>query len=175
MVIGIDPGKSGGIVVLNNGRILAIDKMPPTPLKIWHYFISLGFPNALDKAKVRVVVEGQHPMPNDGKSSIWSFAKHIGHLEMALELLSVSYTVVYPITWIKWLLGASMGVKKEKSWSKQDWKRHLRDVAKEEVPIKWKNSITLATADAYWIALYGHKKLSSEPISEKPDVKVPIC
>jgi len=154
-VIGIDPGKGGGIVTISAGKIYTIDKMPQGPSNLWDFFVALGFPSMLDLSKTWVFIENVHAMPNDGKRSIWTFAKHIGQLEMLSELLSLSPAYVTPQRWQKWLSEQPYGAIKDKSWTKPQWKSTLSKRAKEIVPEKWKKHITLATADAYWIARYG--------------------
>jgi hypothetical protein len=117
-------------------------------------------------------------MPSDGKPSIWTFAKHIGQLEMLAELLSMSPTYIQPQKWQRWLREGSMALKKEDSLTKAQWKSHLAKKAKDNVPERWKKQITLATADAYWIALYGWEQIKDDEenttCGEAGDVKIPI-
>lgn len=165
-VIGIDPGKGGGIVTLTNGRVTTIDKMPQGPSNLWDFFIALGFPAMLDLDRTWVFQENVHAMPNDGKASIWSFAKHVGQLEMLSELLSMSPAYVTPQKWQKWLSAQSYGLTRDKM-AKPQWKSVLAKNAKAHIGPKWDKKITLATADAYYIALYGWDLIKNEESNTK--------
>ena len=176
-IIGIDPGKGGGIVTLTNGRVTTVDKMPQGPSNLWDFFISLGFPSMLDLDRTWVFIENVHSMPNDAKGSVWTFGKHVGQLEMLSELLNMSPLYVTPQVWQRWLSEAYMGFTKT-GLTKTQWKSALAKHAKKIIGPKWAKNITLATADAYFIALYGWNLVQGEEIntkrSSKGNVPVPI-
>jgi len=157
--------------------------MPQSPKYLWDFFIGLGFPSMVDPRLTWVFIENVHAMPNDAKGAIWSFAKHIGQLEMLSELLSMHPTYITPQSWQKWLSEHPRGLKRQEEYTKPQWKSALAKRAKEDTcntgQKSWEKYITLATADAYWIALYGWEKIASGQEentdgSEKIDHKIPI-
>lgn len=93
MSAGIDPGKSGGIVLLDrNGEILDKIVMPDTStfaeyIQTWkpHYTF-------LEKAQ---------SMPSQGVASVFNYADHFGQLQGVLIALKMRFTLVPPRTWQK--------------------------------------------------------------------------
>ena len=83
-VIGIDPGLSGGIAVLDSdGKIIDYTSMPQTPQDILEYLSQF-------KSDSRCVIEDVgHGMPNQSSKATATFARHNGHLEMALIALQI--------------------------------------------------------------------------------------
>lgn len=153
--IGIDPGKSGGIVGLTNGKINVIDKMPQTPKDIWDYFIYLGFPNMINKEITYVCIEAVHSMPTDGVRSAFTFGHHVGQLDMVFAALNIIPLRVRPSEW-----QSSFGIQREKGESKYVYKGRLVELAQRLCRADERNKMTRATADAYLIALYISKNLS---------------
>ena len=78
--------------------------------------------------------------------AISSFMKNVGHIEMALLALNIPFKEVTPQTWMKYY-----GMRKEKTESKTEWKRRLRELLQRIMPdVK----VTNDTADAILIANY---------------------
>jgi len=152
--IGIDPGKSGGIVGLTNGKINVIDKMPQTTKQLWDYFIYLGFPNMLEREKTYVCIEAVHSMPTDGVRSSFSFGHHLGELDMAFSVLTIDPIRVRPVDWQR-----SFGIQRIKGESKYAYKGRLVDLAKSLCRADERDKMTRFTADAYLIALFLSKNL----------------
>jgi len=154
--LGIDPGKSGGIAVINSEDrscygVLAI-KMPETPADVLDYFHSLkdNLPPNYSYIAVIEQVSGYIGEEQPG-SAMFKFGRGVGHLEMALLACGIPSEAVPPRKWQK-ALGISS---KKKTESKVQWKNRLKSVAQRLFPSE---KITLATADALLIALYCKRK-----------------
>ena len=77
MILGIDPGKKGALVVLDfDGKILCCFDIPSTPEKLFKLFY-LTF----SRIPIRsAYIENVHAMPRDGVVSAFSFGKSFGIL-----------------------------------------------------------------------------------------------
>lgn len=144
MTIAIDPGASGGIACSYDGSSPIVMKMPDTPKDIHDLIYGL----AIHHAEVRAIVEkvGMHRQGNNASASC-KFARHCGHIEMALLALGIPFEEVTPQKWMK-----SLGVMPKE---KQDRKNHIKDLMQRKYPnIK----VTLWSADALGILHYQLEK-----------------
>lgn len=153
--IGIDPGLHGGIAVLDeDGNVVDVDKMPQTPLDVLTYF------RQYDIAHTAVYLEDVgHGMPGQSSKATATFARHNGHLEMALLSCGLRTIKCTPQKWMKtYQLG------KSKDYSKAEWKRRLKEKCQQLFPTLGKK-ITLATCDALLIASYGrHQEIRNDKL-----------
>jgi len=143
--IGIDPGKNGGIAVLDaEGKVLDLTKMPETPQDLLEF---------LRKWKDGSVctLERVGGMPGNGGSAMFNFGKGFGHLQMALMALEIPMTDVTPNKWEKAFQMGSSG-----KFTKTEWKNLLKAKAQQIFP-KLGRKVTLATCDALLIAEYGRR------------------
>lgn len=99
LLIAIDPGANGGIAFSDGDSTKAI-KMPETPKDILNGLDAIS----INYADVRCVIEkvGFHVQGNSASSSC-KFARHCGHVEMALIALGIPFSDVTPQKWMKWL------------------------------------------------------------------------
>ena len=163
-VIGIDPGRNGGIVGLTNGNINIIGKMPLQPSDIWGYFADdLGIP-LIGKENIHVFIEDVHSMPTDGVRSAFSFGKHLGWLDMLLAYYHLDITRVVPSKWQEFF---SLSRKTSGTDTKYHYKKYILETAKVLAPERYQKEITLATCDAYLIGLYGFNKLKEQHENHK--------
>ena len=145
--IGIDPGEKGGIAVIDRDRkVLEVVKMPETPQYV------LDFVSEYSGQDVTAALENVgHGVPGQSSSATATFARHNGHLEMALLALSIPTEKVTPQKWLKvYQLGNS------KSYTKTQWKNKLKAKAQQLFPSLGKK-ITLYTSDALLIAEYARR------------------
>ena len=145
--IGIDPGTNGGIAVLDmDGKVLEVGKMPATPQDI------LDFLREYSGQDAKAVLEDVgHGIPGQSSKATATFARHNGHLEMALLALGMPTEKVTPQKWQKvYQLGSS------KSCTKIQWKNKLKAKAQQLFPSLGKK-ITLSTSDALLIAEYSRR------------------
>lgn len=142
-VIGIDPGKNGGIAVfsVDIGKVVEVIKMPETPQELLQ-FLRLYSINAV------CYLEKVGGMPGQGGSAMFNFGKGFGQLEMALIALKIPTTEVSPQRWQK-----TIHVGNQRDKTKTEWKNKLKARAEQLFPYVGK--ITLAKSDALLIMQYG--------------------
>lgn len=136
-IIGIDPGKSGGIAWIREGR-LWVEKMPDTIKDLWELVQSIAFDGAC-----KAYLEQVSAMPKQGVTSCFTFGNGFGHLEMALTAAGIPFERVRPQKWQK-ALGCSTGGDKNVS------KRRAQELFPG-------TKFTHATADASLIAEFGRR------------------
>lgn len=144
-ILGIDPGQSGAMVLINEGRIQMMINMPDTPMDILENIEALN----PDICYLEDVGQG---MPGQSSSATAKFARHNGHLEMALLALKIPTVKVLPNKWQKYLGLASRkrdGVKEGKT----EHKNRIKAWAQLTFP---NAKVTLKNADALAIAYYGY-------------------
>lgn len=137
--IGIDPGKSGGIAWIQDGKP-CVEKMPETLKDLWEVI------DIISNEDVPMVayIEQVSSSPQMGVKSAFTFGNGFGHLEMALTAASIPFHRVRPQEWqkeMKCLTGGDKNVSKAR--------------AQELFPSL---KITHSTADALLIAEYGRRK-----------------
>ena len=142
-VIGIDPGKNGGIAVysLDKKRLVEVIKMPGTPQELLQYLRLFQFNSVC-------YLERVGGLPGMGGSAMFNFGKQFGHLEIALIATKIPTNEVLPQKWQKSL---SLGTKGSKSTT--EWKNKLKARAQQLFP--GVGAITLAVSDALLILKYG--------------------
>ena len=147
-VIGIDPGLNGGIaIVYSTDGLINTFKMPETYPDIYNLLHNIKLTSANG---VRCVLEDVGKgVPGQSSKATATFARHNGHLEMALYALGIPTEKVTPQKWQKFY---SNSVGKSTGLSKTEWKNKLKGLAQSLYPTE---AITLNTADAVLIAHYG--------------------
>jgi len=142
LTIAIDPGASGGIAVHYSltGAVMAF-KMPDTPRDIFDLFDGLYSVHA---PSIYAIVEkvGMHRQGNNASASC-KFARHCGHIEMALIALGIPFEEPTPQKWMK-----SLGVMPK---DKKDRKNHIKDLMQRRYA---GINVTLWSADALGILTY---------------------
>lgn len=150
-VIGIDPGVNGGIAVLGmDGCVIFVRKMPETPQDILDCLRKFAGTELFGSEAVCYLEKVGTGMPGQSSKATATFARHCGHLEMALLALGIKTNDVTPNKWEKsYQLGNSSGM------SKTEWKNKLKAKAQQLFP---KERVTLAICDALLLAEYGRKQ-----------------
>lgn len=154
-IIGIDPGTSGGIAVYSEDGMETFN-MPDTFTDIFDLLRQIrsdheelpGFGEV-----VAVLEDVGKGIPGQSSKATATFARHNGHLEMALYALGIKSIKVTPQKWQKHY---SNTVGSSKGKTKTEWKNILKNEAKRRYP---ELKITLNTADAVLIAEYGRSVL----------------
>jgi crossover junction endodeoxyribonuclease RuvC len=185
IVIGIDPGKSGGIAAINRRDFIALEPMPVSsdglidgrrlaewivehtghPHGVWaknergHDFVD---------SEVSVWVEDVHAMPGQGVCSMFSFGRGLGCIEGVCGALGLAVHRVRPQEWVKEaerVLGdpgvdrGASGKEKAKGrgavWAKRIWP-HANLLATER-----SKKPHDGMADALLIAWYGMRFIDS--------------
>jgi crossover junction endodeoxyribonuclease RuvC len=95
IVVGVDPGKSGGIAAVG-GEAAIVFPMPESSQAIFGMLFDLtkerNYP-------VHVFMEKSQPMPKQGVSSVYSYGHHNGFIEGCLTALKIPYTLIKPQAW----------------------------------------------------------------------------
>lgn len=141
-IIGIDPGKNGGISVYscNDKKIIETIKMPDTPRELLT-FLRLYCCNSV------CYLERVNGIPGNGAAAMFNFGVGFGYLEMALIALKIPFTEITPQKWQKELQLGHKGTK-----TTAEWKNKLKQKAQQLYP---NVKMTLATSDSLLIVEYG--------------------
>lgn len=148
MIIGIDPGKSGGIAWLDDhGRALHVIKMPPTMADL---YAEISEPPLMSgySTSVFAYLEKVHSMPGQGVKSTFTFGEGFGALQMALTAAGIPYELVTPNKWMK-AMGCQTGG--DKNVTKAAAQRLFPGI-----------KMTHAIADAILLAEYGRRFRSNQ-------------
>ena len=153
-IVGIDPGENGGIAVLDiGGSVVDVRKMPATPYDILEFLrgvVSSRTRDGLFSSDVVCYLEKVgFGMPGQSSKATATFARHNGHLEMALLALGIRTNEVTPSKWMK-----SFQLGRSSDYCKTEWKNRLKSCAQALFPTE---KVTLAVSDALLIAEYGRK------------------
>jgi len=115
--MGIDPGKSGAVAVIDeNCRPLEIYDCPvgePEMAKVIKEIVE-KYPQ--EEYIILGAVERVHAMPKQGVSSVFTFGKNFGNWTMALAYAEIPFLLPTPQAWQKGLMVKSNGSKKSKSF-----------------------------------------------------------
>lgn len=163
--IGIDPGASGGIVLID-GRNIYVEPMPTTEQDTWQLIQGIGYRHGkvLDKVSRSVepwyvarhaVIEWIHPaIQGIGKSQMSKLYGNYMALRMALTACSIPFDVVMPKKW-----QAALNIQsRKKGEATNKWKDRLRAKAQQLHPglecWKWNLGEQRKVSDAVLIADY---------------------
>lgn len=103
--IGIDPGKSGGIAIVAEGKEPWAVKMPATERDTWDVIEDI---RQWCDCETVAALEKVHAMPKQGVTSTFTFGQGYGALRMALTAAGIPFRDVTPQAWQK-RLGCSTG------------------------------------------------------------------
>lgn len=139
IILGIDPGASGGLAWRDTEGNFHSSPMPPTEDGVLDLLVSIH-PNEVVMEKVGGFIAGQS-LPS---SAAFNFGMGFGFLKGVIMTLCCRLRLVTPQQWQKTLhLGS-----RPKEMSKADWKRKLQAEARRLYPSL---KPTLKTADAVLI------------------------
>jgi len=139
--IGVDPGLSGGIAVIDPvSNVIEVSKTPQT---IQDFIDLLG---KYMNESVFCITEKVHSRPFNGAKANFTFGYINGILHTVLLISKIPHEMVSPQAWMKYY-----GMKKEKNETDTSWKNRLKGRAQQLFP---KTKVTLWNADALLIAEY---------------------
>ena len=133
IIIGIDPGQSGGIAWTDTETQqapLAV-KMPATPRDFAEFMSDV----ADGSSNVMAYIERVGPMPKQGVVSVWTFANTFWVPQWALAAMGIGCDLVRPQVWQKalgCLTGGDKNVSKAKAqqlWPGENWIHATADAA----------------------------------------------
>lgn len=158
IIVGMDPGLSGGISILDQEKMsLEVHPMPTISNGRKDVLDPAGIARILVEAKVdRACIEKVGAMPGQGVTSMFSFGYGAGVLEGICAALQIPYSFVIPQTWMKAVLsGLPKGVGEKASiiwcqrmFPKVDWRKSERSKKPHD-----------GMTDATCIAFYAMKNL----------------
>ena len=143
--IGIDPGKSGGIVMIDDKTNKIEVKKCPDSVHDMALMFALMIGDT-PSSRIIVIIEKVWARPHDGRVSVFTFAQNYGHWEGIIASHEITAHHVTPQVWMK-AIGCPPRL------SKKDRKNFLKELAKKKYPDISKK-LTLATSDAMLIAEY---------------------
>lgn len=135
IIIGIDPGQSGGVAWLDtdvSGTPFAV-KMPETPREFANMIREVV--NGVDIEHVKAFIEKVNPMPKQGIVSAWTFANTFWGPQWALATLGIRVELVSSMKWQKAMecrTGGDKNVSKAKAlqlWPSTKWIHATADAA----------------------------------------------
>tara|TARA_B100001027_G_C16145725_1_gene275723 strand:+ start:190 stop:684 length:495 start_codon:yes stop_codon:yes gene_type:complete len=111
LVIGIDPGISGSICFLQDGKILDVIEMPTmiegkknkkqvNGSQIYNEICKIK--NKIEKQDIRVVIEQVSAMPGQGVTSMFNFGQSFGILKGISSAMQLPIYFVRPTKWKKY-------------------------------------------------------------------------
>lgn len=153
ITLGIDPGKGGGMAVIESKKDSNIFTAYNCPDTI-EGMVEFASMISSKKVPIDCFLEKVHAFPTDGRSSAFKFGMNYGTWRGILCSFSIKAELITPQSWQK-----SFG---ELPKIKQERKRKLKEIATEESNIK----ATLKTADAICIAIYGYQLIKTEEIEK---------
>ena len=141
-IIGIDPGKSGGVAWITENVVIFAQNCPDDVEQMTSLIRKIT-----DKRKSVCYLESVHAFPTDGRSSAFKFGMNFGIWQGILSSFNVKVVLVTPQKWQK-RLGKLPKIKKER-------KNMMKQIASDMSGLK----ATLKTADAILLALHGYEEL----------------
>ena len=143
-LLAIDPGASGAIVSRTADGEIRVEKMPDTPMGILELLEDMTVQDAkLDDLFCVVENVGGYRPGNSGPSAC-KFARHCGHLDMALLATEIPHERVAPSVWMRAVLKTVPSDKGErKNAIKADMQRRFPMI-----------KVTLWNADALGMLVY---------------------
>ena len=141
--IGIDPGKGGGIAVITDETV-ETHNCPKTVDEMAH-LIGMCL-NDVAAYRTKVFLEKVWAFPTDGRAGSFTFGENYGQWQGVLASHELEPVLVTPKTW-------QSHFEIKKGLKKDIRKRLLKQMAIERCPNT--KRITLKTADALLIAIYG--------------------
>lgn len=145
MIIAIDPGKNGGLVLRQANEIISVDAMPSTCMDLTELLEHYKALSIQSNETLTAYIEVVHAMPGQGTVSMFTFGQGFGHLEQALADFRIRTVKVQPHAWQTALSLSSKGK------TKREHKNVLKQKAQELFP---NVKVTLGNADALLISEY---------------------
>jgi len=157
IAVGIDPGKSGGLVKIHSKNYeCSLHKCPSTTQEMASLLRTAKNSAFVDDLPILIAIEKVHAFPTDARSSAFKFGMNYGMWLGIIGALSIPVIKVAPQTWMK----SYAPLPKEK----QERKRKIKEIAIEIFSKVYNNEnrITYAVSDAALIALWCLERSNDE-------------
>jgi len=165
-VIGIDPGKGGGVAIITDETV-QIHNCPRTVDAMAH-LIGMCLSDVAAH-RTRVFLEKVWAFPTDGRVGSFTFGENYGQWQGILASHEIEPMLVTPKTW-------QSHFEIKKGLKKDIRKKVLKQMAIERCPSAKK--ITLKTADALLIAIYGveaYLSYANAPVWVEPQKSIKVA
>ena len=158
--IGIDPGVTGGICVIDEAdRLLLLESCPKTVKGQWEALRrAMG---CLTGGKYSSMPDGVcalehvHSMPKQGVRSVWTFSGNYHAWLMALVAAEIPYQQISPQRWMKHF-GVTSSHSGTAAERKKRRKTQILHMAEQRYP---STKIVLDMADAVMLAVYAREQI----------------
>jgi len=141
MIIGIDPGKSGGIASISDVGTLRVHNCPETIAEMAEIVNQIKNYAFIENENLFATIELVHAFPTDARSSAFKFGTNYGIWLGILEAFRISYNKVSPQKWMR----DYQPLSKDKRTRKNELKSFAKDVYEKA---------NLKTSDAILIAMW---------------------
>ena len=155
-IVGIDPGFSGALAVLDGGEVVAVEDLPVqyvknTSGKLRGEYVESRLVQLIDLHRIsHVFLEKQGSMPDQSAQSTFSTGFGFGLIRGVLSALRIPYELVHPVTWKKAML-EGLGRNKSHSLAKARALFPTADLGRRK---------DAGRAEALLIACYGRRLLN---------------
>ncbi len=158
LIVGIDPGKYGGIVAIDkHGEIQFLEVMPQEFLDMVSIFVELV---KLKRAPTMAFVEKAQVFPGQGGVGNFTYGEHFGTLQSALKTSGMPYELVPPQAWTKVMhVGCCDASSKSKQKSKQVMKKLYPGISLTNPHSTRSKNMHDGLMDALLIAEYGRRRM----------------
>lgn len=156
VILGIDPGLSGAVAVLNDGRLTAIVDMPAVQIRAKGRELNLPDLASQLSEVIRsetphaAWIESVHAMPSQGVSSSFKFGRCYGEVRGIIAAHAIPIKPVTPHEWKK-VLRLGQGKDAARALASAEWP----DMAERFRRVK-----DDGRAEAALIALYGWRQMN---------------
>ena len=147
IVVGIDPGKSGGLVVIKDDKV-SLHKCPKSTHAMSAILRQAKADAWIDEHDIYIAIEKVWAFPTDARSAAFKFGVNYGMWLGIIGSLNLPFMEVPPQTWMK----AYNPLPKEK----KQRKKAIKDIAIDMLRDMFNNEqrVTYAVSDAALIALW---------------------
>lgn len=160
--VGIDPGLTGGVVVLDSSKSISnymLFEEDDGFIKRDTVHKISDFLKNYKSDKLLVAIEKVHGMPFQSSKSTFKFGRIFGYLEASINSLKLDYALVSPMTWTKFYHKTLSFKKDDNLDSKKKTlmylSQHYKDVIdKFTIKVKRTSKFRDGLGDAFLIAAY---------------------
>jgi len=149
IAVGIDPGKSGGLVKIHSVQNeCSMHKCPSTTQEMASLLRTAKNSAFVDNLPILVAIEKVHAFPTDARSAAFKFGMNYGMWLGIIGALNIPLIEVTPQMWMKSYAPLPK--------IKQERKKKIKEIATEifEDVYSNENRVTYAVSDAALIALW---------------------
>jgi len=101
-ILGIDPGASGAIVLLEDGHPIEWEEMPTVKIGSATRVNAFALADFIaSTCCTHVYIEAVHSMPKQGVASSFNFGHNVGTVMGVLGAMTIPHTLVTPQAWKK--------------------------------------------------------------------------